>query len=135
MKSKELQKILHGYGDDLDVEFSIPGVCASLFPIGHHRLNDSIVFDSWERILKGYAVRKDFIKGDCTEVCPLPMLGLIDTREQAAVFLAKNVFDEIGWNMSDIKGKFAEVLKEAEGTSPERKYSFANCLWWIEEVY
>lgn len=135
MKSKEMQKILHGYGDDLDVKFVVPGVGANLVPIGHHRLNASIVFDSWEKVLKGYAIRKGFIKGDATEVCPLPMLGLIDTREQAAVFIAKNVFDEIGWKMPDIAGKFTEVLNEVKGTSPERKYSFANCEWWIEEVY
>lgn len=136
MKSKELQRFLHSMGDDLDVEIRVPRSDAVVTPIesGCYKKEDRIVLNA-RLICRGYTIHKDFIKGDTTENCPMLDGGVFKTREEAAVSIAINVYNEIGWSMPDIKGKFAEVLKEVEGTSPERKYSFANCLWWIEEVY
>lgn len=133
MNNKEFQDMLKCYPDDLVIEIDA-GHNHYLRPTRCGKHFGALLIDTC-KILRGYKIRKDLIKGDSKEVCPLPLLGLIDTREQAAVFLAKDVFDEIGWTMPDIKGKFAEILKEAEKTGPEYKYSFANCEWWIEEVY
>lgn len=135
MKVGSFIKELKKFPLDLEVEFyEVGGHLFSPKSFESTRKRDTLTI-TMSQVCLGYVIRKDFIKGDTTEVCPLPMLGIIDTKEQAAVFLSKNIFDEIGWTMPDIKGKFAEVLKEVEGTSPERKYSFANCEWWIEEVY
>lgn len=136
MKSKEMQKILHGYGDDLDVGFFIPGTGSTAVPTGHSRLNDTILFNSC-RVLKGYTVHKDFIKGDSLEVRAMPVSSdmVIKSKQQAAVIITTNIFDEIGWSMPDIRGKFITIFRTIEETGPCNKYSFANCLWWIEEVY
>ncbi len=125
--------MLKCYPDDLMIEIDA-GHNHYLRPTRCRKHFGALLIDTC-KIIRGYTIHKDFIKDDTTENCPMLDGGVFKTREEAAVSIAINVYGEIGWSMPDIAGKFATVLHEIEKTGPCNKYSFANCEWWIEEVY
>ena len=126
--------MLKCYPDDLIIEIDA-GHNHYLRPTRCGRHFGALVINTC-KILRGYTIHKGFIKGDCTEEAPFPVFNEpLKTRQQAASIITMNIFNEIGWQMSDIEGKFCTVFHEVEQTGPCNKYSFANCEWWIEEVY
>lgn len=133
MNNKEFQDMLKCHPDDLMIEIDA-GHNHYLRPTRCGKHFGALLIDTC-KILRGYTIHKNFINGDTTENCRMPDGRVFDTREEAAVIIAINVYNEIGWSMPDIAGKFATVLHKIEKSGPCNKYSFANCAWWIEEVY
>ena len=54
-----------------------------------------------------------------------------DSLDKAVAEAAVDVYNEIGWNMDDLVGKFEEVCGYLRSG---QTYSFADIVWQIKEI-
>lgn len=55
--------------------------------------------------------------------------------DKAVAEAAMDVYNEIGWNMDDLVGKFEEVCGFLRSSVYDgRPYSFADIVWQIKEI-
>lgn len=97
-----------------------------------HRGVMVVELTGWKKFRKSYVVGKEVIDNGIEVQCLSPDdIGPWGSKDHAILIAVKNIYDEIGWNDPDLKGKLSEVCECLASGKP---YSFANCVWHIQEV-
>lgn len=82
--------------------------------------------------MKKYIVNKVGIRDDSVFYSGEDFDGKVyESLDKAVAEAAQDVYNEIGWNMDDLVGRFEEVCGYLRSGKP---YSFADIIWQIQEI-